>query len=340
MRVTQQDIAKMAGVSQATVSRVLAGDARVEPEIRTKVLGVIQDQNYRPDVRAQALRQQHTHLIGLVLRREARDLAGDPFFSVFVSEIIAYLASTPYHLCVDVADATKQATVYEDMLRTRRVDGVILVESEPKDERIKRLSRDRFPFVVIGNPQSDSILSVDNDNVFAATMATRHLIEQGYKNVGFICGPNSLTVCQERSKGYEIAVREAGMRPRIWNADFGIDSARNAGRDALLHRERPDALLIMDDYMAMGVVQAAREIGLCLPNELGLVSFNDTNLCDVLENGLTSVSLNLREMVKVSIQKLLTAIEDGEGAFQARTLVPCRLEVRGSSQPDVEGPKS
>ncbi|MBL8040584.1 MAG: LacI family DNA-binding transcriptional regulator, partial [Chthonomonas sp.] len=169
MRVTQQDIARLAKVSQSTVSRVVAGDQRVEEEIRERVMTVMRNHNYRPDVRARSLRTQSTHLIGLVMKREARDLQGDPFFSMFVSEILGFLSSTPYHLCVDIAaSALRQEFIYDELLRTRRVDGLILVESEPRDERVERLQKDAFPFVIIGNPGSDVDLhSVDNDNILA-----------------------------------------------------------------------------------------------------------------------------------------------------------------------------
>lgn len=321
----------MAGVSQATVSRVLAGDDRVEADIKDKVLAVVRDNNYRPDVRARSLRKQRANLIGLVLKRDPRELQGDPFFSMFVAEILEFLAETPYHLCVDVAGPSKEDSVYEDLLRTRRVDGVILVESEPHDERIRRLQNDQFPFVVVGNPATDVIQSVDNDNVFAGAMATSHLLAQGYRDIAFIAGPKSLTVSEDRVSGYTSILAERGLKPRVWYSDFGINSARDAARDALLCRERPDAIVVLDDYMAMGVVQASRELGISIPRELGIVSFNDTNLCDVLENGLTSVSLNIRDMVRISCTKLLGSIEEDGGTGAGRTIVPCELMVRGSS---------
>jgi DNA-binding LacI/PurR family transcriptional regulator len=333
MRVTQQDIARLANVSQATVSRVLSGDDRVETDIRQRVLAVIEEQNYQPDVRARSLRKQKAHMVGLVLRREAGDLQGDPFFSVFVSELLEYLSKTSYHLVVEIADSTtRQEAVYDEMLRSRRVDGLILVESEARDERIGRLQADDFPFVLIGNPVNGADLySVDNDNVLAGELATRHLFEAGYERVGFLGGPEYLTVSRDRLQGYLKVVDERRGMPSIWYSDFGLAAARSVAEAALRGAHRPDALVVLDDHMAMGVVQAARELGVEVPDQLGLVSFNDTNVCELLEGGLTSVSLQIPSLVQHACDRLLALIDGGEPAGQRRLIVPCELQVRGSS---------
>lgn len=335
MRVTQQDIARLAQVSQATVSRVLSGDERVEPEIRGRVMSVVRDHNYKHDVRARSLRSKRTNLIGLVLKREAGGLEGDPFFSMFVAAILDHLAGTPFHLCVDVAPSrTSQEHVYDELLRSRRVDGLILVESETRDDRAARLMQDNFPFVIVGRPHDPRLISVDNDNVLAGETVTNHLLDEGYERVGFLAGPEDLTVSNDRIEGYCRAVEARGMKPRVWHAPFGFTAARDVARDALLEApndDRPDALAVMDDYMAMGVVQAARERRLKIPEDLGLASFNDTNLCSLLNGGLTSMSMNLAMMSRYACDRLLDAIADSPMDGPTRFIVPCELKVRGSS---------
>jgi len=332
MRVTQQDIARIAQVSQATVSRVLAGDERVEPDIRGRVMMVVRDHNYKPDVRARSLRSKRTNLIGLVLKREAGGLEGDPFFSMFVAAILDHLAGTPFHLCVDVAPSrTSQEHVYDELLRSRRVDGLILVESETRDERAARLMQDDFPFVIVGRPHDPRLLSVDNDNVLAGETVTNHLLDEGYQRVGFLAGPDDLTVSNDRVEGYRRAVEARGHPTLVWHAEFGFASARDVARTALSGPDRPDALAVMDDYMAMGVVQAVRESRLSIPNDLGLASFNDTNLCSLLNRGLTSMSMNLSIMSRYACDRLLDAIAGDEDCGPKRHIVPCELKVRGSS---------
>jgi DNA-binding LacI/PurR family transcriptional regulator len=334
MRVRQQDIARLAKVSQATVSRVLSGDSKVDAKIFERVQAVMQAHNYRPDVRARSLRSKRTGLIGLVIKRPHGGLNSDPFFANLVSEIMDYLDGEPFHLCLDVAsDDESQVAIYDDMLRTRRVDGLILVESEARDERIQRLQDEAFPFVLIGNPwDRGRIWSVDNDNALASQNATEHLIESGYKRIGMIAGPIAITVSEDRIEGYRRAVGSAGQEARIWNSNFGSAAAKETALKALRYPQRPDALVVLDDFMAMGVVQAAREVGLSIPRDLGLVSFNNSHLCDLLECGLTSVSLNIEQIVSIACNQLLEAIDGGEGVLPTREIVPTELHVRGSSQ--------
>jgi DNA-binding LacI/PurR family transcriptional regulator len=333
MRVTQQDIARIARVSQATVSRVLAGDPKVEPSLRERVLSAMKANNYRPDVRARSLRSRRTGLIGLVVKRPQGGLTDDPFFASLAAEIMDYLSGKPYHLCLDMATSDLgHEAVYDEMLRSRRVDGLILVESHARDERIHRLQADRFPFVLIGNPVGNRELhSVDNDNVHAGEIATRHLWEQGFRRIGIMGGPAGITVSDDRIAGYQRALRDKQEQHLIWHSDFGSQAARATAVDILSRPDRPDALVVLDDFMAMGVVLANRSLGRRVPRDLGLVSFNDSSLCQLVDCGLTSISLNMRTIVREACDKLL-ALLDGEEVAKRRTIVPCELKVRGSSQ--------
>lgn len=334
MRVTQQDIAKIANVSQATVSRVLAGDQRVEPEIRDRVVAAMQEHNYQPDARARSLRSRRSGLIGLVVKRPHGGLSDDPFFANLVSHIMDFLSGRPYHLCVEmVTDVSSQESVYDEMLRTRRVDGLILVESEARDERIHRLHNEGFPFILIGHPgeQTDFIWSVDNDNQLAGEIATRHLVESGYERIGFLAGPRGVTVSEDRVAGYRAVLSTLQRVSKVWHSEFGFAAARDVALQALGSADRPDAFVVLDDFMAMGVVMAARELGLRIPQDLGIVSFNDSSLCNLLDGGLSSVSLNIPEMVRLATGRLLKIIEDKPIYGERRVIVPCELKVRASS---------
>ena len=332
MRVTQQDIAKYAQVSQATVSRVLAGDERVEPDIRQKVQEAIDRHNYKPDVRARSLRTRSTGLIGLAVKRPHGGLDGDPFYTSLISEILDGLQETPFHLCIEtVPNGGRQFLAYDELLRSRRVDGLILVESEADDERLALLQRDKFPFVLIGNPMGNQVWSVDNDNVYAGQIATEHLFASGYRQVGFIAGREGVTVSDDRIQGYVRIAHQQEAVPRVWHADFGLDAARDAALMALDSKDAPDALVVLDDFMAMGVVVAARKLGKRIPQDLGIVSFNDSSVCLLMEGGLSSVSLDIPRLVDVALSTLLDVVSETESEDPRRAIVPCFLQVRGSS---------
>lgn len=338
MRLTQSDIARIANVSQATVSRVVAGDSRVEAGVAEAVRKVMREYDYRPDERARSLRGKGSGMIGLVVRRPSNGLSEDPFFATLVSHILDYLVGTPYHLCLDVVPTLQsQQAIYDEMLRTRRVDGLILVESETRDRRIHKLHADRFPFVLIGNfvsgedDDSVDVLSVDNDNVLAAEMATRHLMDNGYKRVGILGGPPGITVSEDRIIGYQRAISGSRNDDLVWHSEFGYEAARFAARSVLTSREKPDALVVLDDFMAMGVMHAARDLGISIPGDLGVVGFNDSVLCNLVSGGLTSVSLNIPKIVSSACGMLLKAVVDQPIQGPRRVTIPCELSVRGSS---------
>lgn len=334
MRVTQRDIARLARVSQATVSRVISGDEKVELDIRSRVEKVILDQNYQPDVRAQSLRNRRTGLIGLVIKRPQGGIINDPFYANLIASIIEELSNTEFHLCVDCADTTeKHQSLYDEMLRTRRVDGLILVESEAADDRILRLQNDQFPFVLIGNPlHAAQVHSVDNDNVLASELLTKHLIEQGYRRIAFLGAKTGITVSDDRIAGYQRALRGIQDDHLIFHSDFGSEAARATAREILSLSDQPDAIVVLDDFMALGVSAASREFKLSVPKDLGIASFNDSSLCDVIGGGLTSVNLNIPEIVKVAVNRLLDVINERPIGSNRRVIVPSKLTIRTSSR--------
>ncbi len=334
MRITQRDIARLAKVSQATVSRVISGDSRVEVDIRSRVESVIQEKNYRPDVRAQSLRNRRTGMIGLVIKRPQGGIENDPFYANLIAAIMEQLSETEFHLCVDCASSNeKHLSLYDEMLRTRRVDGLILVESEAVDSRIQRLQADRFPFVLIGNPlHAAEIHSIDNDNVLASELLTQHLIKQGYKRIAFLGARSGITVSDDRIAGYQRALRGIQEEHLIFHSDFGSEAARKTAREMLNRNDRPDAVVVLDDFMALGVSAASREFKLNVPTELGIASFNDSSLCDVIGGGLTSVNLNIPEIVRLAVNRLLDIIDERTIQGVRRILVPSHLTIRHSSR--------
>jgi DNA-binding LacI/PurR family transcriptional regulator len=334
MRMTQREVARLAQVSQATVSRVLAGDSRVEDNIRERVERVMVENNYRADSRARALRSQKAGLIGLVLKRPQGGVVDDPFFTQLISGLVAELNGSDFHLCVDVAtDGDTHVHIYDELLRSRRVDGLILVESESSDPRIELLQRDRFPFVLIGNPlHSDNVLSVDNDNVDAAFILTTHLLEQGFRSIAFLGGRPGLTVGDDRIAGYQKALRPYGLADEIYHAEFGMQAASEIARTIFRKPTRPEAIVVLDDFMALGVVSAAQQMGVKIPDDIAVASFNDSPLCEVVAGGLTSVNLNIPILIRQAVQTLVARIADPYARVPVRQIIDVSLSMRKSSR--------
>lgn len=331
----QVEIARLAGVSQATVSRVLKGDPQVNEAMRERVLAVVRELGYVPDARAQSLRSQRTRLLGLVVHRAPEALAGDPFFSALIASIIEQAGKHDYHLCVDTArTARSQRAIYEELLRTRRVDGLILVESEAHDRRIERLSSEGFPFVLIGRyePQ-DALYTVDNDNVGAAFMATDYLIRTGRRRIAYIGGPAGLTVTRDRLQGYKNALEAHGIpyQPALVTfAEFNERSAASAMAELLSQSPAPDAVLGLDDLIALGALREAKRQGIRVPDEIAFIGFNDSPLCRYVEPSLTSIAVDIPALARHATETLIALIE-GRAPETRRRIVPARLVKRESA---------
>lgn len=334
-KLKQVEIARLAGVSQATVSRVLKGNPQVKEELRQRVLAVVQELGYVPDARAQSLRSQRTRLLGLVVHRAPAALAGDPFFSALIAAIIEHAAKHDYHLCVDTArTARSQRAIYEELLRTRRVDGLILVESETRDRRIERLTSEGFPFVLIGRYEpEDATYSVDNDNIGAAHMATDYLIRTGRRRIAYIGGPAGLTVTRDRLQGYRNALEAHGIPYdpyRVMFTDFSERSAANAMAELLSLSPHPDAVLALDDVIAASAMLEAKRRGVRIPDDIAFVGFNDSPLCRYVEPNLTSVAVDIPLLAGKATETLIALVE-GRAPEAKRQIVPTRLVKRESA---------
>ena len=273
-------------------------------------------------------------MIGLVIKRPQGGIVNDPFYANLIASIMEELSETEFHLCVDcAADNNRHQSLYDEMLRTRRVDGLILVESEAADNRIQKLQTDRFPFVLIGNPlHAAEVHSIDNDNVLASDLLTQHFIKQGYKRIAFLGAKSGITVSDDRIAGYQRALRGVQDEHLIFHSDFGSEAARITAREILSSSNPPDAIVVLDDFMALGVSAASREFKLAVPRDLGIASFNDSSLCDVIGGGLTSVNLNIPQIVRLAVNRLLDIIDEKPIQGPRRILVPSKLSIRNSSK--------
>ncbi len=333
---TQREIARMSRVSQATVSRVLNNDPRVNEEARERVLAIVQEQDYAPNFQAQSLRVQRSGTLGLVVHRAPDALSQDPFFSPLVVAILQISNERGYHLCVDTARTMRsQRTIHEELLRTRRVDGLILVESRDFDERIARLVAGGFPFVLIGRyGDGTRVLSVDNDNVAAGRMVTEKLLADGHKHIAYIGGPLGVNVSEDRKTGYKAALSAAGLpgdNRLIVHGDFSSEGGQIAMRRLLANVPEVDAVIAVDDLTAAGAMRLARNRGVSVPEQIAFVGFNDSTFCSHLDTPLSSVCINIGELARQATNMLIDLIEQ-QPVDNHRRIVDSRLIERLSTR--------
>ena len=326
------DVARAAGVSTATVSRVVNNHPHVDPRLAATVLQVIKDLGYRPSRVARTLRTRQNRVWALIIS----DVRTGPFFADVVRgvEDIAYGAGYSLFLCNTDEDSAKEAS-YIGLAVAENVGGVILTPSGPRTD-LSPLVNFGVPVVLadrtLPNQAADSVIV---DNVSGAYQAVNHLLAGGYKRIACVTGPLGTTTGSRRYVGYCKAIEEAGLTVEdalVRVADFRELGGRLAMEELLDQVERPDAVFVTNHLMTIGALQAIVEAKLTIPSDIAIVSFDDMSWSTLLRPTLTAVSQPAYDLGVESARLLLSRLEGYSGAARMVTLSPT-LHVRGSSVP-------
>ena len=331
---TIAEVARLATVSTATVSRVVNGSPNVRPATREAVLDAIEHLGYTPNRAARTLVTRRTDTIALVVSESETRVFSDPFFPSIVRGISAALAQTELQLLLLMARDDREHAKVERYVRQGHVDGVILMSLHGDDPLPKALPRLGVPTVLVGRPRSNERLPwVDADNRGGARAATAHLLAGGRKNVATITGPLDMTVGVDRFDGYRDALREAGRRFRkslVAHGDFGKESGARAVRELAERAADMDALFVANDPMAIGALEALRALERRVPEDVAVIGFDDVADAALTDPPLTTVSQPLEEMTKALADLLLQRM-NGLGDEDESVVCPTRLVTRGSA---------
>lgn len=333
--VTIKDIARLAGVSPSTVSRVVSNHPRISPETSRKVKAIMEEQGYHPNVMAKSLVSKTTQTLGIMLPRPAEELFQNYFFGELLRGIVTQATRMNYDLLMTTATSSSdEVNTISRLARGRRVDGVLLLASKRDDPLIAFLSKEKFPFVLIGRSEAyPDAAMVDNNNIQTAYDATNHLIAQGHERIGFVSGPPDLTLSHDRLLGYQKALSEHGLETRaewIVEGEFLQESGFRAMSQFMSLPERPTAMVVIDDNVAFGVLRGLSELGYRVPDDISLVSFNNIALSELASPPLSSVDIGTYQLGYTAVQSLLRVIHE-EPIHQNPVIIPHRLIVRESS---------
>lgn len=327
-----KDVAEAAGVSTATVSRVLSNGLHVRPEVRERVLLAIEQLGYRPNLVARSLRSQQSSTIGLILS----DIS-NPFFSSLsrAVEDAAYEQGFNVVLCNTDENPEKEAS-YLNLMRDTNVAGAIIAPTRQTTTTLIN-SELPFPTVIVDRsiPNGD-IDVVMLDNVDAAYRLTTHLIEQGYQRIAALCSDMSTGL--ERQLGYEKALRAHGLAPRAEYVKYvapKIETGYAATLKMLDLSQPPDALFTVNSLLAAGALRAIRERNLVIPDEIALVTFDETTWADLVQPAITLISQPTYEMGKAAAELLLQRIANPARPTR-QVILKGQLVIRGSSTPRLE----
>lgn len=312
--LTLEDIARLAGVSRSTVSRVVNEHPNVSEEVRTRVLEVIRNTGYHPNLAARTLASNRSWMLGLVLPRTVSTFFADPYFPRLTQGIAQACNDYDYTLALFLVTTTDdEERIFPRVSRKGFLDGVLVQSAQIGDQLIDRLVASNIPLVVAGRPFHASEISyIDVDNVAAAFNAVNHLIRLGYRRIGHIGGASNSAVTIDRKEGYMKALREAGRTidpALIVESDFTEGSGYQAMRQLLT--AGVDAVFTSSDMLAFGAMRAVREAGLRVPEDVAFVGFDDLPVASPVDFGLTTVRQPVYPFGYKAIEMLIDLINNG-----------------------------
>jgi DNA-binding LacI/PurR family transcriptional regulator len=334
--LTLESVAAEAGVSRATVSRVVNGGHRVSPGTQRVVERAIQRLGYRPNRAARALATRRTESVGLVIPEPTQHVFADPFFPRLVRGINEVLAGDDLQLVLLTPATSAGEERLARYLTGGHLDGVLLVSLHGQDPLPALLLQHGVPVVVGGRPPDGVPVSfVDVDNVGGARSAVRHLLDGGRRRIATLTGPLDMAASADRLEGYRSALAGAGIPAEFSleaSGEFDQEVARNRTRELIERHPDIDAIFAASDPMAAGALQALRLAGRRVPDDVAVVSFDDSSFAASSEPPLTSIRQPIEEMGR-EMSRLLTRMVTSRDRVARRVILATELVVRASSVP-------
>ncbi|WP_053365181.1 LacI family DNA-binding transcriptional regulator [Bacillus sp. FJAT-27245] len=334
MGTTIKDIAKTAGVSVTTVSRALNGYSDVSEKTRKRIMDIAKELNYSPNTLARGLVMNVSKTIGLLVSGLNRESEKDQIILSILSGVNESVSEKEYDLILFNTNTSKQREkTYSQLCRERRVDGVIIQGIKKDDPYLKEVVESDIPCVLIDIPvHTENVGYVTTDNVSGARKAVEHLINLGHQNIAMVNGHEQAFVSQKRIEGYMEALKEHGLpvNPEwVCNGQFKEETAFKEARNLLLQHPNITAIFCASDIMALGVLKAAKSLGLKVPEDVSVIGYDDIILASYSNPPLTTVSQNFFELGYQAAHLLLNMLE-GKSEPQIVTM-QTKLVIRDSA---------
>lgn len=331
MPLTLEDIADMCGVSRSTVSRVINGDLNVSEQTRQKVLDVIQKYNFQPNLAARGLAKGHTRVLGLVIPKGVQAIFEEPFFAMLIQGVSTRCNALDYSVMLWLAEPDYERRMIAKILYNGLVDGVIVASMLMDDTIIDNLRQHKLPFMLIGrHPVYNKLSYLDVDNRGGACQAVLHLLRSSRRRVATITGPQNMIAGIHRYQGYLDAFhdRDVPVIPELVAEGDFTDASGYACMQCLLP-QKPDAVFVASDTMALAAIQVIQEHGLRIPDDIAVVGFDDIPQANRITPALTTVRQPITRIGAMAAETLIDMIETGS-TLPRQMVFPAELVIRDS----------
>ncbi|OZB98606.1 LacI family DNA-binding transcriptional regulator [Paenibacillus sp. XY044] len=333
MSVKIKDVAKRAGVSTTTVSRVLNGEKYVREELKDRVNQAIDDLGYAPSQIARSLVRNKTNLLGVIVP----DLTSS-FYSTILSSIEQTAASNHYNLLVcNISEDIDKELKYLNIFKEMRVEGIIIMHEKINEDIRNFINKLKIPVIFSSvKPMDQSFVSVIVDDYAAAYDATKYLIGLGHQQIAFIGGDmRDMTSGQNRYSGYRNALADHGIKfvhELVRFGDYKVNSGYELMGEFLRYRHKPTAVFAVSDDMAIGAVNCIMDHGLKVPGDISVIGFDGSQMTELVRPRITSMEQPIQRMGEVTVETLLQFIA-GEKRTEEDIILGHRLAVRDSCRP-------
>jgi DNA-binding LacI/PurR family transcriptional regulator len=332
-RPTIADIAQRAGVSKGSVSYALNGNPGLSEPTRQRILAVAEEAGWQPNRAARALSASRSGACGLALARPARTLAHEPFFSKLLSGIEAELSARQVALMLQIVEDVEAETVaLRRWWAERHVDGVLLVDLRVDDPRVPQVEKLHLPTVIVGGPgATGTVPFFPGNDTSGMRQIVEHLVGLGHTRIDRVAGSTSFACTGVRDQVLTQALAAVGATGRVLPTDYTSSAGAEATRRLLSATPRPTAIIYDSDIMAVAGLGVAQEMSIVVPNELSVVSFDDSILCEVVRPSLTACARDVEAYGGRAACALLDLI-DGQ-AVPPSEEEPTTLVTRASTAP-------
>ncbi len=325
---TIYDVARAAGVSTATVSKVINNTGRISAKTREKIQRIMEDLNYSPNVIASAMKGKSTYQIAFLIPD-----VSNPIYAEYLKHIEESGQEFGYNIVMCSTDnqADKESR-HITLLKQRRVDGLIIASKFNNAAVLRQLIDEKFPLVLFAHERPElPVPSVTVDDYIGGYMAASHLISLGHRRIG-VLAEDSLS-SKDRIRGYQCALTEAGLAVQenlIVVSGPSVSDSEMAAANLLDREDRPTAIFGCNDLLAIGVLQACRARGIRVPDQLSVIGFDDTQLCSIVSPKLTSIAQPIRKLSKETIDMIIRMIEQADTPKQRIKMLP-EISIREST---------